>query len=87
MTEIQQTDPFDETDRPGKTRTEWHPLLVAMLRFALDPAFRVEAEVSLGKPPLRLDILLVRREGGKIPEACAAGPCGPGAAPESVHAA
>ncbi len=69
MTEIQQTDPFDETDRPGKTRTEWHPLLVAMLRFALDPAFRVEAEVSLGKPPLRLDILLVRREGGKIPEA------------------
>ena len=40
-----------------------------MLRFALDPAFRVEAEVSLGKPPLRLDILLVRREGGKIPEA------------------
>jgi hypothetical protein len=69
MTEIQQTNPLAQTDRPGKTRTEWHPLLVAMLRFALDPAFRVEAEVSLGKPPLRVDILLVRREGGKIPEA------------------
>ena len=66
----------DSTDQPfcadrstGQDATEWHPLLVAMLRFALDPAFRVEAEVSLGKPPLRVDILLVRREGGKIPEA------------------
>ncbi len=47
----------------------WHPLLVRMLRFALDSAFRVNEEVSVGKLPLRLDILLVRQEGGQISEA------------------
>jgi hypothetical protein len=31
MTEIQQTDPFEQTDRPGKTRTEWHPRIIDKL--------------------------------------------------------
>ncbi len=54
---------------PGKTRTKWHPLLVRMLTFALDSAFKVEQEVSVGKLPLRVDILLIRREGGRLSEA------------------
>jgi hypothetical protein len=54
---------------PGKTRTMWHPLLVRILTFALDSAFTVEQEVSVGKMPLRVDILLIRREGGRISDA------------------
>ncbi len=56
-------------DQPGKTRTWWHPLLVRMLAFALDSAFKVEQEVSVGKLPLRVDILLIRREKGQLSEA------------------
>ena len=40
-----------------------------MLAFALDSAFKVEQEVSVGKLPLRVDILLIRREGGQLSEA------------------
>ena len=65
MTDIQQP----SFSQPGKTRTMWHPLLVRMLRFALESAFRVDEEVSVGKLPLRVDILLVRQEGGQISEA------------------
>ena len=65
MTDVQQSD----SSQPGKTRTMWHPLLVRMLRFALGSAFRVDEEVSVGKLPLRVDILLVRQEGGQISEA------------------
>ena len=65
MTDVQQCD----SPEPGKTRTMWHPLLVRMLRFALESAFRVDEEVSVGKLPLRVDILLVRKEGGQISEA------------------
>ncbi len=65
MSDVQQSD----SSQPGKTRTMWHPLLVRMLRFALDSAFRVDEEVSVGKLPLRVDILLVRQEGGQISEA------------------
>ncbi len=65
MTDVPQSD----SSQPGKTRTMWHPLLVRMLRFALDSAFRVNEEVSVGKLPLRVDILLVRQEGGQISEA------------------
>jgi hypothetical protein len=54
---------------PGKIRTMWHPLLVRMLTYALDSAFKVEEEVSVGKMPLRVDILLIRREGGQLSEA------------------
>ena len=40
-----------------------------MLDFALASAFKVEQEVSVGKLPLRVDILLIRREGGQLSEA------------------
>ncbi len=53
----------------GKTRTKWHPLLVRLLTVTLDSAFKVEQEVSVGKMPLRVDILLIRREGGQLSEA------------------
>jgi hypothetical protein len=69
MTDAQQSDSFPRGDQPGKTRTWWHPLLVRMLDYALGSAFTVEEEVSVGKIPLRVDILLVRREGGQLSEA------------------
>ena len=40
-----------------------------ILTFALDSAFKVEQEVSVGKMPLRVDILLIRREDGRLSEA------------------
>lgn len=45
--------------------------LVRMLAHTLDPAFKVEEEVSVGKVPLRVDILLIRREGGQLSEVMA----------------
>jgi len=39
-----------------------------MLDFVLASAFKVEEEVSVGRMPLRVDILLVRREGGQLSE-------------------
>ena len=68
MTDAQQSNTSERGDQPGKTRTWWHPLLVRMLGFALDSAFKVEQEVSVGKLPLRVDILLIRREGGQLSE-------------------
>ena len=44
----------------------WHPLFVRMLDYALGSAFFVREEVSVGKVPLRVDILLIRREGGQL---------------------
>ena len=64
----QQPGSSEHGDQPGKTRTWWHPLLVRMLAFALDSAFKVEQEVSVGKLPLCVDILLVRREKGQVSE-------------------
>ena len=58
-----------EHGAPGKTRTKWHPLLVRLLTVTLDSAFKVEQEVSVGNMPLRVDILLIRREGGQLSEA------------------
>ena len=68
MTDAQQSDTSERRDQPGKTRTWWHPLLVRMLGFALDSAFKVEQEVSVGELPLQVDILLIRREGGSSPK-------------------
>jgi len=68
MTEVQQPDSFERGDQPGKVRTFWHPLLVRMLSYALESAFKVEQEVSVGKLPLRVDILLIRREEGRLSE-------------------
>jgi len=55
-------------EKPGKTRTLWHPLLERLLTFSLSPAYTVQGEVLVGKMPLRVDILLVRRLGAEIPD-------------------
>ncbi len=59
----------ERVDRPGKTRTWWHPLLARLLDHFLATAYAVRDEVLVGKLPLRVDILLVRRETGELPEA------------------
>ena len=56
----------EHTNRPGKTRTWWHPLLVRLLKQELDRAYTVLDEVPVGKMPLRVDILLIRREDGQL---------------------
>ena len=68
---MKETNPSDSTERfdqPGKTRTWWHPLLARLLDHALATAYRVLEEVFVGKLPLRLDILLIRREAGELSE-------------------
>lgn len=55
--------------QPGTTRTWWHPLLARLLDHVLATAYRVLEEVLIGKLPLRLDILLIRREAGELSEA------------------
>ncbi len=69
MTNMQQADSSDRGGRPGKVRTIWHPLLVRLLTVTLGSAFKVEQEISVGKMPLQVDILLIRREGGELSEA------------------
>jgi len=61
--------PDHQADRPGKTRTWWHPLLVRLLDHELASAYTVLGEVLVGKLPLRVDILLIRREAGELSEA------------------
>ncbi|NLX95381.1 MAG: hypothetical protein GXY83_04325 [Rhodopirellula sp.] len=56
-------------DQPGKTRTWWHPLLARLLDHVLATAYTVLEEVPVGKLPLRVDILLIRREAGNLSEA------------------
>ncbi len=68
MTDIQHPDSSQGGDRPGKTRTMWHPLLVRMLDYTLGSAYTVREEVSVGKMPLRVDIVLIRREIGHLSE-------------------
>jgi len=69
MTEPQNTDRCEREDRPGKTRTWWHPLLARLLDFELATGYAVWDEVLVGKLPLRVDILLIRREAGQLSEA------------------
>jgi len=69
MTEPQSTVRSEGTVRPGKTRTWWHPLLARLLDFELATAYAVRDEVLVGKLPLRVDILLIRREAGELSEA------------------
>ena len=69
MSDSQHSEADEQTAKPGKTRTMWHPLFVRLLAYTLDSAFKVEQEVSVGKMPLRVDILLIRREGGELSEA------------------
>jgi hypothetical protein len=65
----QKPDTSERTDGPGKTRTWWHPLLVRLLDHELASAYTVRDEVLVGKLPLRVDILLIRRETGQLSEA------------------
>jgi hypothetical protein len=58
----------DQPERPGKTRTWWHPLLTRLLAHELSSAYTVQGEVLVGKMPLRVDILLIRRESGELSE-------------------
>jgi hypothetical protein len=53
---------------PGKVRTWWHPLLAGLLRWQLSPAYQVSEEVPVGTKPLQIDILLLRRESGELPD-------------------
>lgn len=53
----------------GKTRTWWHPLLARLLDYVLATGYSVFEEVLVGKLPLRVDILLIRRLGGQLSEA------------------
>jgi len=69
MTEDQMCKDFDGGDQPGKTRTWWHPLLARLLDHVLATAYSVFEEVLVGKMPLRVDILLIRREEGQLSEA------------------
>jgi hypothetical protein len=66
MADLKQTNFSDDGDQPGKTRTMWHPLLVRLLNYTLASAYTVVEEVSVGKIPLRIDVLLIRREDGKL---------------------
>jgi hypothetical protein len=68
ISESQQSESVPIEDTPGKARTWWHPLLVRLLDYALKSAYKVEEEVSVGKLPLHVDILLLRREGGQLSE-------------------
>jgi len=68
MSDTRQSDSPGGGDQLGKTRTWWHPLLARLLDFVLGPAFAVSEELSVGKVPLRVDILLIRREIGQLPE-------------------
>src|ERR1700730_9672847 len=54
--------------RPGKIRTWWHPLLANMLRWQLGSHYEVREEVPVGKKPLQIDLLLLHREQGELPE-------------------
>ena len=69
MMEPEPADASDRTGQPGKTRTWWHPLLARLLDQVLGTAYTVREEVFVGKLPLRVDILLIRREAGQLSEA------------------
>jgi hypothetical protein len=53
---------------PGKIRTWWHPLLASLLRWQLGNHYHLEEEVPVGQKPLQIDILLLHREQGELPE-------------------
>ena len=66
MTDMQPIDSDERPGHPGKIRTWWHPLLARLLDHCLATGYRVLEEVLVGKLPLRLDILLIRREAGQL---------------------
>ncbi len=54
--------------KPGKMRTWWHPLLTGLLRWQLGSHYQLQEEVPVGQKPLQIDVLLVRKEEGELPE-------------------
>jgi hypothetical protein len=55
-------------NKPGKIRTWWHPLLAGFLRWQLGSHYHLEEEVPVGQKPLQIDVLLLRKEEGELPE-------------------
>jgi len=55
-------------NKPGKIRTWWHPSLASLLRWQLGSHYRVEEEVSVGPKPLLIDIMLLYKGVGELPE-------------------
>jgi hypothetical protein len=53
---------------PGKIRTWWHPLLASLLRWQLGSHYHLEEEVPVGQKPLQIDILLLHKEQGELPQ-------------------
>ena len=53
---------------PGKIRTWWHPLLASLLRWQLGSHYHLQEEVPVGQKPLQIDILLLHKEQGELPE-------------------
>ncbi len=66
MSGIESTDSEERPDQPGKIRTWSHPLLARLLDHAFATGYRVLEEVLVAKLPLRLDLLLIRREAGQL---------------------
>ena len=56
------------TGKPGKVRTWWHPLLAGFLRWQLGSHYQIQEEVPVGQKPLQIDVLLLRKEQGELPE-------------------
>jgi hypothetical protein len=62
------TPPNPESDKPGKIRTWWHPLLAGVLRWQLGSNYQVSEEVPVGKKPLQIDFLLLHKTQGDLSE-------------------
>jgi hypothetical protein len=54
--------------KPGKLRTWWHPLLARLLRWQLGNHYKLEEEVPVGQKPLQIDLLLLRKQEGELPQ-------------------
>jgi hypothetical protein len=57
-----------EPSRPGKLRTWWHPLLAGLLRWQLGGQYQLLEEVPVGQKPLQIDLLLLEKGTGELPE-------------------
>ncbi len=54
--------------KPGKIWTWWHPHLTNALRWQLGNHYQLQEEVPVGQKPLQIDILLLHKEQGELPE-------------------
>jgi hypothetical protein len=64
MTEPESLEPLESAPR-----TQWHPMLVALLERYLPKGFKLYPEYSLSRLPQRADIVVVRREGSEAARA------------------